>query len=156
MSIEDAKRELEELRLAENTATSTYKLRVKTLYEEVTGKHLRDCNCKDIYRDALAEIYNKLKTPTQRIMSNSKAKLVKGVVLQHEGNHYTNANLTDEVAKAFLAKYPMRVDWFEVLPEDKTEKVPVAEADKKPSDKMADVNAQLASTPKKKTAKKGK
>ena len=48
----------------------------------------------------------------------STARLVNGVVLQHNGNHYTNANLTDEVARDFLAKYPQRVDWFAVLPTD--------------------------------------
>ena len=46
----------------------------------------------------------------------AKARLVNGVVLQVGGTHYTNANLTDEVARAFLSAFPMRKDWFAELP----------------------------------------
>lgn len=46
----------------------------------------------------------------------AKARLVNGVVLQVGGVHYTNANLTDEVARTFLSAFPMRKDWFAVLP----------------------------------------
>ncbi len=50
-------------------------------------------------------------------MANSKAKLVNGVVLQVGGRHYSNANLTDEIARQFLETFPKRSDWFAVLPE---------------------------------------
>lgn len=52
----------------------------------------------------------------------AKARLVNGVVLQWKGNHYTNANLTDEVARQFLATFPQRVSWFAELPNAPKEK----------------------------------
>ena len=63
----------------------------------------------------------------------TKAKLVNGVVLQVGGIHYTNANLTDEVARAFLSAFPMRKDWFAELPADevKVEKQPTAPKEEK-------------------------
>ena len=48
---------------------------------------------------------------------HGKATLVRGVLIYHEGVQYTNDNLTDEVARAFLAQFPQREDWFEVLPD---------------------------------------
>ena len=65
---------------------------------------------------------------------NGKATLVRGVLIFHEGVHYSNANLTDEVARAFLVKFPQRKDWFEVLPEKEKkepEKEPAKEVKKK-------------------------
>ena len=46
----------------------------------------------------------------------AKAKLVMGVVVFWGGTHYTNKNLTDDVARQFLAKFPQRKDWFQTLP----------------------------------------
>lgn len=46
----------------------------------------------------------------------AQARLVMGVVVFYGGKHYTNKNLTDDVARAFLEKFPQRKDWFEVLP----------------------------------------
>ena len=155
MTHEQALNELNELRgMAQDSANlADFKQRVRALYLLVIGKSLRDCNCKDVYKDALIEIYVKLQKSTDMEL-NTKARLVNGVVLQHKGNHYTNANLTDEVAREFLELFPQREDWFAVLPqkaaeetrEERTESV--AEAIKAPS---------KPTTPKKKkTAKKAK
>lgn len=85
----------------------------------------------------------------------AQAKLVRGVVLQWKGNHYTNSNLTDEVAREFLASFPQRKDWFEILPSATTAKQVVAEVANEPS---AEVSAEnKPTTPKKKkTARKRK
>ena len=95
-------------------------------------------------------------------MSNGNAKLVRGVVLQHNGNHYTNANLTDDVAREFLAKFPNRKDWFEVLPSATTAKEVVAEV-AETTEKVAEMppkevegENKPVTTKKKKTAKKRK
>ena len=92
--------------------------RIDRLYWAVCRKHLRTCRCKDKYRDALYEIYAKLSFNSKNNTTMAKAKLVNGVVLQVGGIHYTNANLTDEVARAFLSAFPMRKDWFAELPAD--------------------------------------
>ena len=85
----------------------------------------------------------------------AKARLVNGVVLLHKGNHYTNANLTDKVAREFLAEFPQRSDWFAVLPEEKQKaKVPENGTEIAPK---AIKKAQQPTTPKKgKAPKKGK
>lgn len=149
MTLEGAKIELERLRgIASNGGDlAQHKREIAELYYLTTGKALRECRCKNVLTDALAEIYAKLKTIT-KMQIERKAKMVCGVVLQWQGNHYTNANITDDVARAFLAQFPERKDWFEILPEDAEGKTPA---------KDVEVPAAEAVTPKKKkTAKKRK
>ena len=137
------------------------KERIDRLYWAVCRKHLRKCNCKDKYRDALLEIYAKLTYHKKTNTSMAQARLVNGVVLQWKGNHYTNSNLTDEVAREFLASFPQRKDWFEILPSATTAKAvsaEVAKMPKKPAEK-SDKDIIVADKPtapagKKKSAKR--
>ena len=133
------------------------KERIDRLYWAVCRKHLRTCRCKDKYKDALMEIYAKLKfhQKTNTTMAQGKAKLVNGVVLQWKGNHYTNSNLTDEVAREFLVSFPQRKDWFAELPSATTEKAVVAEVADEPSNEVKAEN-EPATPKKKKSAKKRK
>ena len=50
-------------------------------------------------------------------------KLRAGFIIQDftTGKVYTNANLTDKVAKAYLKEFPKQVRMFEVVPEDEEE-----------------------------------
>jgi hypothetical protein len=124
------------------------KERIDHLYWAVCRKHLRKCNCKDKYKDALLEIYAKLTYHQKTNTSMAQAKLVRGVVLQWQGSHYTNSNLTDEVARDFLASFPQRKDWFAQLPSATTGEKVVAEVADEPS---AEVSAENEpKTPKKK------
>jgi hypothetical protein len=124
------------------------KERIDRLYWEVCRKHLRTCKCKDKYKDALMEIYAKLMYHKKTNTTMAQARLVNGVVLQWKGAHYTNSNLTDEVAREFLVAFPMRKDWFAELPSATTEKAVVAEVTEEPS---AEVSAENEpKTPKKK------
>lgn len=155
MTTEQAKAELSHLRvLADGGETpSNFRARLEALYWAVCRKTLRKCNCKDVIPDALAEIYFKLKTINDNDMA-TKARLVNGVVLQLKGNHYTNANITDKVAREFLAEFPQRKDWFATLPaeeKDSEANTPKAEVGDKPS--KVEVGVVI---PKKKAAKKGK
>ena len=59
----------------------------------------------------------------------AKARLVNGVVLQWKGYHYTNANITDDIARDFLDAFPQRSDWFAVLPEDEANSIDTSEVD---------------------------
>ena len=129
--------------------------RIDRLYWAVCRKHLRTCRCKNVEKDALLEIYAKLKYHKKTNKTMAQAKLVNGVVLKWQGNHYTNANLTDEVAREFLDAFPVRKDWFAVLPSASTEKQVVAEVAEMPS---AEVSPQSEPTTpkKKKTARKRK
>lgn len=155
MTTEQAKAELSHLRgIAEGgDIPSNFKARLEALYWAVCRKTLRKCNCKDVIPDALAEIYFKLKTINDNDMATT-ARLVNGVVLQHKGNHYTNANITDKVAREFLAEFPQRKDWFATLPaeeKDSEANTPKAEVGDKPS--KVEVGVVI---PKNKAAKKAK
>ena len=92
-------------------------------------------------------------------MSNKQARLVRGVVIQRNGNHYTNANITDEIAREFLAEFPQRKDWFEVLPSATSSKEVVAEVAENPT-KTASKDVESENKPttpkKKKTSSKRK
>jgi hypothetical protein len=131
------------------------KERIDRLYWTVCHKHLRTCNCKDKYKDALMEIYAKLKFHKKTNTTMAQARLVNGVVLQWKGNHYTNSNLTDEVAREFLALFPQRKDWFAELPSATTEKAVVAEVADEPSAEVSTEN-EPTTPKKKKSARKRK
>ena len=155
MTLQEAQAELTYLRglASSGNDLANYKERIARLYEVVCRKTLRQCNCKDVLPDALIEIYRKLKHyKTNMSEFKSKARLVAGVVLQWENNHYTNANLTDEVARAFLAAYPMREDWFAILPA--AEKATAESAETVSAEVKAE--SKPVATPKKKSSKKRK
>lgn len=95
-----------------STLPSSVKEEIETLYLEVIGKRMRRCRCKDKYRDAVFEIYAKLKK-TAPMANNCSYKLKRGVVFDWEGVTYSNINLTDEVAREVAKLYPKR---FEVIP----------------------------------------
>lgn len=157
MTEQEAQAELMILRglAASGNDLALVKERIDRLYWAVCRKHLRTCRCKDKYRDALLEIYAKLMYHKKTDTTMAQARLVNGVVLQWQGNHYTNNNLTDEVAREFLAAYPQRKDWFAELPSATTDKQVVAEVANEPS---AEVSAEKQPTTpkKKKSAKKRK
>ena len=129
--------------------------RVDRLYWAVCRKHLRSCRCKNVEKDALLEIYAKLMYHKKTNTTMTQSRLVNGVVLQWKGNHYTNNNLTDEVAREFLAAHPQRKDWFAELPSATTAKEVAAEVADEPS---TEVSAETEpTTPKtKKTSEKRK
>ena len=129
--------------------------RIDRLYWAVCRKHLRTCKCKNVEKDALLEIYAKLKYNQKTNTTMAQARLVNGVVLKWQGDHYTNANLTDEVAREFLSAFPIRKDWFAVLPSASTEKQVVAEVAEMPSAEVSP-KSEPTTPKKKKTAKKGK
>lgn len=148
MTNEQAKSELTALRglIDSGADLASLRARIDALYFAVCGKHLRKCNCKNVEMDAIVEIHRKLKMyETKKIdMTQAQARLVNGVVLQWKGNHYTNSNLTDEVAREFLAAFPVRKDWFAVLPPEKAD------------EPKAEVSEEPAKAPTKSTKKKGK
>lgn len=129
--------------------------RIDRLYWAVCRKHLRKCRCKNVEKDALLEIYAKLMYHHKINKTMAQAKLVNGVVLKWQGNHYTNANLTDDVAREFLSAFPVRKDWFAVLPSASTEKQVVAEVAEMPSAEVSP-KSEPTTPKKKKSAKKRK
>lgn len=103
--------------------STTDKQQIERLYNDVLGKHIRTCNCQNKYEDAVAEMYHYLKRGgTMR--EKSRYILKSGVVLHPKGSSqvYTNDNLTDEVAEAFLNERPNAVGLFVYIPAGKTAK----------------------------------
>lgn len=133
--------------------------RIDRLYWAVCRKHLRTCKCKNVEKDALLEIYSKLMYHKKTNTTMAQSRLVNGVLLYIEGRHYSNSNLTDEVARKFLAKYPQRKDWFSVLPAEQPQEqgeAKVAEMPEKDSQILSKgIKPQSqATTPKKKKSPK--
>ena len=127
--IELAKAELNTLRgYQENGSLALHKEALDALYWRVCNKHLPTCKCKNRMDDAIYEIYAKLNNPKITEIMACKAKLVQGVALLHvpqfDGVVYTNYNLTDEVARAFLKARPDRKSWFEILPDEEEQEQP--------------------------------
>lgn len=150
ITLEEAQAEFTELRGLADTGQSlaVVKERIARLYLEICRKQLRKCKCKNVLEDALAEIYATIQKYKRNMDTyTAKARLVNGVVLHVGAKVYTNANLTDEVARQFLAQFPQRKDWFTSLPEMAAKSEPAAEV----------VEAAPSPTPKKsKKSKKRK
>lgn len=93
---------------------------VRRLYRYVTGEPLKQCNCPDLYSDAIIVIRLKLKTMSEQKQSY---KLKRGVVIQLQDTTevYTRDNLTDEVAREYLEKYPNKANLFDAIPEEQPE-----------------------------------
>ena len=96
------------------------KSRVQELTRLILHAEVRQCNCSDRFLDALFMCRKQLKT--YGIMKPCNYKLKNNVVLQFQNNVYTNANLTNEVAEAYLAKYPNTTYFAEKKPIEVSEK----------------------------------
>lgn len=120
MSFEEAKIKAERLRGRFDAPFSfSDKKEIEVMYWEVLGKRLSPTNCQQCYHDALIEIYLYLKN-NNKMKEKSNYRLRAGFIINtpafNNGKVYSNANLTDEVAESYLAKYPKQVKMFEVLP----------------------------------------
>lgn len=110
---------LKELGKASSFSASE-KSEIEVLYREVLDKSFVKTSCNDCYRDAVFEMYAYLKK-NGRMKERTLYRLKNGVLLQMafgSGDFYTNANLTDEVAERYLGRYPERVNYFAVVPDD--------------------------------------
>lgn len=98
---------------------------ISNLYTEVTGKKVRDCNCRDKWRDAVIEALLYLKKHNA-MREKCNYQLRAGVILHISGSSevYTNDNLTNEVAEKFLKDNPNAVGRFAVIPQPKAESKP--------------------------------
>lgn len=110
--------------------TEDQKKSISSAYYEVTGKRVKKCSCKHRYADALIELSIMLNLKKTIIMKNYE--LISGRLIEVDGNPYSNANLTDEVAKKWCDLHPELVDvYFQRLPSEKDEKEIVVKPTKK-------------------------
>lgn len=102
--------------------SSSEQQEVRELSMRFLGCNVPNCNCRNVYSDYLFLILNKLNNMKEIIKCNYKLK--PGVLIHVGGEVYSNANLTDEIAKAYIEKYP-NTTFFDVIPEETAEEDPV-------------------------------
>lgn len=125
MTVSEAYNTLLALSRADKSYSSAEESIISNLYTEVTGKKVRDCNCRDKWRDAVIEALLYLKKH-KAMREKCDYKLRAGVILHISGSSevYTNDNLTNEVAEKFLKDNPNAVGRFAVIPQPKAESKP--------------------------------
>ena len=132
---------------------------VDALHRSILGSPVRDCSCRNRYTDAYYEIMAALPRETRKLFKMSKGRkyrLIGGYVIYHEGNHYTNVTLTDEIAKAYLEKHPDAISQFESIPEPEVqepEPEPAPEPQPEP-EPTPEPEPEPAEQPKEKKSKK--
>ena len=121
MTYDEAQRLTDGLRERFNTSFSpSDKTLIKRLYNEVLGKTFRQTSCQRCYHDAVIEIalhLRKNKTMTTKKNYTLRSGFIISCPDFHNGQHYTNDNLTDEIAAEYLAKYPHMAKYFATIPE---------------------------------------
>lgn len=105
--------------------SSSDKAEIECLYALVLDKKFVRTSCSDCYHDAVIEMSVYL-NKNGKMKEKSEYGLKNGVLLQMgfgSAEMYTNANLTDEVAEKYLAKYPDNIKYFSKKPDDWEERV---------------------------------
>ena len=78
---------------------------------------MRATSCQTCYHDAVIEIYLQLKK--NKMANDCKYRLRAGFIINTPAIRgvYSNANLTDDVARKYLELFPQKASMFEKLPE---------------------------------------
>lgn len=96
------------------------KCNIEQLYYEVLAKVFKPTSCQQCYHDAVIEINCYLRK-NKRMKDKCNYRLRAGVIIMcpafRGGAIFTNDNLTDEVAREYLAKFPQEAEMFQQLPE---------------------------------------
>lgn len=121
MNLSEAKSLVNELKgRFDSPFNSTDKETIENLYLAVCGKRFRPTSCQNCYHDALLEVINYLKHHTT-MAEKSNFRLKAGAIIHsplfENGKIFTNENMTDEVAKKYLSKYPGQMVLFQKVPE---------------------------------------
>lgn len=121
MELSEAKALINELKgRFDSPFNSTDKESIEKLYLEVCGKVFIPTSCQNCYHDALLEVINYLKhhkTMAEKCNFRLKAGAIIHSTVFMDGQIFTNDNLTDEVASAYLSRFPGEVGMFQKVPE---------------------------------------
>lgn len=94
---------------------------IARIYPEITGRTFRKTACRRCYQDAVIEMAVKLRKE-QKMKEKCAYHMRAGFIIRcgdfDNGEIYTNANLTDDVAKRYLERFPNKRNMFDVIPED--------------------------------------
>lgn len=89
---------------------------IETLHLEEFGKPVRVCKCHDRYTDAVIALYHQLKK-RGTMAKEQRYQLRAGVIIWVGTDVYSNVNITDKIAEAYLKKHPEHKKLFSKLPE---------------------------------------
>lgn len=121
MTYQDAVLQVQGLRERfDSPFSSSDKDMIAELYWQVLHKEFHPTTCQQCYHDALIEVYLYLKNE-KTMKKKCDYRLRAGFIIAcpefRNGKIFTNENLTNEVAKEYLAKYPLQEKYFSVIPE---------------------------------------
>lgn len=139
MTVDEAKNIISELRERFDAPfNSADKNTIEKLYVAVLGRTFVPTTCQQCYHDAVIEIYHFLRN-NNKMAEKSNYVLRAGAIIMNPnfegGKVYTNDNLTDKVAAAFLKKYPKQKVLFQRVPKAaKATKSEEAGAEEKPAE----------------------
>ena len=98
------------------------KQRIEEIYPMIMGRTFRKTSCKRCYHDAVIEMVVKLRKSkkmerTEKCDYRMRAGFIIHTPAIDGGKIYTNANLTNEVARRYLELFPQKRVMFEAVPE---------------------------------------
>lgn len=96
--------------------SASEKALIVRMYGDVLGKTFRPTTCQQCYHDALIEIYlylKKNKTMKKKCSYKLRAGFIISCPTFHDGQIYTNDNLTDKIAEEYMELYPSKVAMFD-------------------------------------------
>ena len=100
------------------------KFTIATMYPIVLGKPFHRTKCNDCYRDAVIEMFLQL-TKNGTMISELQYRLRAGIIIHsplfYGGKVFSNANLTDAIAKEYLTMFPNKRSIFDSIPAEKNE-----------------------------------
>lgn len=138
MTYEEALDKIAELRGQGNAPFSVEQKRlISLMYPEIMGKPFRRTACQRCYHDAVIEMAVKLRKD-QKMREKCDYHMRAGFIIRcgdfDNGEIYTNANLTNDVARRYLERFPQKRVMFDRIPEE-TAETPV-QAEKEPSEQV--------------------
>ena len=125
MTYEEALARVEELRGRLSAPFSVEDKRlIAQLYPEIIGRAFRKTACKRCYHDAVIEMAVKLRKE-QKMREKCDYHMRAGFIIRcgdfDNGEIYTNANLTNDVARRYLERFPNKRVMFDRIPEETAE-----------------------------------
>ena len=138
MTYEEALDKIAELRGHGNAPFSVEQKRlISQMYPEIMGKPFRRTACQRCYHDAVIEMAVKLRKE-QKMREKCDYHMRAGFIIRcgdfDNGEIYTNANLTNDLARRYLERFPQKRVMFDRIPEEPAE-TPV-QAEKEPSEQV--------------------
>ena len=125
MTYQEALDRVEELRGHGNAPFSVEQKRlISQIYPEIMGKPFRRTACQRCYHDAVIEMAVKLRKE-QKMREKCDYHMRAGFIIRcgdfDNGEIYTNANLTNDVARRYLERFPQKRAMFDRIPEERAE-----------------------------------